>query len=158
MPFGKRGTLSESTIRSVEEFSAAFTHQLRTKLTSTSVIPHVSKGHQRPRKASAKSKIFLNKHIKRGTPPGSVWFQADVPTPEIESPFGKWMVRGCYKGGLHPHVSVDDPLPKTSSQTKSAASAKIVQLPRCSCRAKKFDDRLHVPVKRSVSQPIQCGN
>ncbi|KAG0717070.1 hypothetical protein GWK47_055176 [Chionoecetes opilio] len=39
-----------------------------------------------------------------------VWFQADVPIPEIESPIGS----GWYEDAtrrLHPHVSVDDPLP-----------------------------------------------
>ncbi|KAG0710861.1 hypothetical protein GWK47_021919 [Chionoecetes opilio] len=52
----------------------------------------------------------LEQHIKRAHHQAQVWFQADVPIPEVESPIGS----GWYKDAtrrLHPHVSVDDPLP-----------------------------------------------
>ncbi|KAG0723832.1 Spondin-2 [Chionoecetes opilio] len=56
------------------------------------------------------SRKCLEQHIKRAHHQAQVWFQADVPIPEIESPIGS----GWYEDAtrrLHPHVSVDDPLP-----------------------------------------------
>ncbi|KAG0711493.1 hypothetical protein GWK47_002270 [Chionoecetes opilio] len=56
------------------------------------------------------SQKCLEQHIKRAHHQAQVWFQADVPIPEIESPIGS----GWYEDAtrrLHPHVSVDDPLP-----------------------------------------------
>ncbi|KAG0719857.1 hypothetical protein GWK47_049625 [Chionoecetes opilio] len=113
--------------------SAAFTHQLQTKLTNDVRYRMFQKGTKDQEKLPPSRKC-LEQHIKRAHHQAQVWFQADVPIPEIESPIGS----GWYEDAtrrLHPHVSVDDPLPNEFTDIV-CCKCKTCATSRCSCRAK----------------------
>ncbi|KAG0718708.1 hypothetical protein GWK47_051946 [Chionoecetes opilio] len=132
-----RGTLSESTIRSVEEFFCRIYSPASDETNINDVRYRMfQKGTKDPKKLPPSRKC-LEQHIKRAHHQAQVWFQADVPIPEIESPIGS----GWYEDAtrrLHPHVSVDDPLPNEFTDIV-CCKCRNCATSRCSCRAKNLN-------------------
>ncbi|KAG0710562.1 hypothetical protein GWK47_022565 [Chionoecetes opilio] len=130
-----RGTLSESTIRSVEEF---FCRIYSPASDETTIINDVryrmfQKGTTDQEKLPPCRKC-LEQHIKRAHHQAQVWFQADVPIPEIESPIGSGCYEGCYEETTPTHQygrsSANEVTGIVCCKCKNCATS------RCSCRAK----------------------
>ncbi|KAG0692467.1 hypothetical protein GWK47_027885 [Chionoecetes opilio] len=129
-----RGTLSESTIRSVEEFFCRIYSPASDETNINDVQYCMFQNGTKDQEKLPPSRKCLEQHIKRAHHQAQVWFQADVPILEIESPIGS----GWYEDStrrLHPHVSVDDPLPNEFTDIV-CCKCKNCATSRCSCRAK----------------------
>ncbi|KAG0699288.1 Transketolase-like protein 1 [Chionoecetes opilio] len=91
-----RGTLSESTIRSVEEFFCRIYSPALDETNINDVRYRIFQKGTKNQEKLPPSRKCLEQHTKRAHHQAQVWFQADVPIPEIVAHW-KWMVRGCYE-------------------------------------------------------------
>ena len=131
-----RGTLSESSIRSVEEFFCRIYSPASNENNINDVRYRLFQKGTKDQEKLPPSRKCLEQHIKRAHHQAKVWFQADVPFPEVESPIGGGWCEDTTRR-LHPHIKVDDPLPNGFTDIV-CCNCKNCATSRCSCRAKNF--------------------
>ena len=110
-----RGTLSESTIRSVEEFFCRIYSPASNENNINDVRYRLFQKGTKDQEKLPPSRKCLEQHIKCAHHQDKVWFQADIPIPEIESPIGSGWCEDTTRR-LHPHIKMVV-LCQTGSQT-----------------------------------------